>query len=145
VAPGDQLTHKFPLKEFKEAGYHLRVYGPNRFYREYKGDAQDPAIKITCDYEQEDRDPSQLTGNLKINFNNSTGKNVKVRIADQAYGMGTVELIVEPGKQSTVIDLSKNYNLYDLTVTLDGHKAFAQHFAGRVETGKDGKTDPQMG
>lgn len=145
VAPGDKLVHSFPLSEFKDPGYHLRVYGPNGFYREYKGDNQDPALEIACDYEQEDRIPSRLTGNLMIKFDNKTGKNQKIQITDQAYGKAPVELIVEPGKQSTVLDLSNSHNWYDLKVTMDGYSAFAQHFAGRVETGKDGKTDPQMG
>lgn len=145
VDPGDHLDDSFSLENFKEPGYHLRVYGPNGFYREFKGNEQDPDIEIFCDYEQGDKDPSQLTGNLEIKFNNKTGKNQKVIIADQAYGTPSVELSVEPGKQNTVVDLSDSHLWYDLMVRIGGNNDFSRHYAGRVDNGKDGKTDPQMG
>lgn len=144
VAAGDRLEDSFPLDHFKEKGYHLRVYGPNGFYREYMGDHQDPDLEISCDYEQNNRYPSKLTGNLEIRFHNRTGKNQLVKITDRAYGQSPLELVVEKGKQRVVVDLSKSHNWYDVLVTLETNADFSRHFAGRVETGKDGKTDPQM-
>ncbi len=145
VAAGDQLEEVFPINHFRNPEYHFRVYGPNGFYREFKGNQKDPALDIKYTCEQEEHHPSKLTGNLEIRFNNQSGKNLNLHIQDMAYGEPPVQLIIEPGKQSTVIGLSKSHHWYDCKITVEGYDQFSQHIAGRVETGKHGKTDPQMG
>jgi phospholipase C len=45
--------------------------------------------------------------------------------------------------QSILWDVSRSGNWYDLTVTAD--RGFVRRFAGRLETGKDGVSDPAMG
>ena len=49
------------------------------------------------------------------------------------------------GKTEITVDLSKNFNWYDFSVKINNHNDFEQRFAGRVETGVMGKTDPVMG
>src|SRR5690606_38354497 len=66
IAAGDRFEESFSLGHFKAPGYHLRVYAPNGFYREFKGDRQDPPLVIGYQPEQHHLDPSQLTGNLEI-------------------------------------------------------------------------------
>src|SRR6185437_12507150 len=46
VTPGDLLADKWPIAAFKDAQYHLRVYGPNGFYREFTGNEKDPQVQI---------------------------------------------------------------------------------------------------
>src|SRR5699024_12287650 len=46
VAAGDRLEDSFQLSDFGDPGYHLRIYGPNGFYREFQGNEKDPEIKI---------------------------------------------------------------------------------------------------
>ena len=41
------------------------------------------------------------------------------------------------------MDLEKSHHWYDFTVKTE--KSFSQRFAGRVETGKQGISDPAMG
>lgn len=145
IAAGDRFEESFSLGHFKAPGYHLRVYAPNGFYREFKGDRQDPPLVIGYQPEQHHLDPSQLTGNLEITLHNRSGKNLTVLVEDLAYGQPTVHLTVEPGKQKTVIDLSNSHRWYDARIIVEDYDSFAQHVAGRVETGQAGKTDPQMG
>lgn len=145
VAPGDRLEDKYPLNHFKNSLYHFRIYGPNGFYREFKGDHDDPALKMEYNYEQEVDSPSKPTGNLEIRFHNQSGNNLNVQVMDMAYGQSPLHLIIEPGKQSTVIDLSESHHWYDCIISVEGYDRFSQHLAGRVETGQSGKTDPQMG
>ncbi len=38
VEPGDRIEDAWSLAEFKSGGYHLKVHGPNGFYREFAGD-----------------------------------------------------------------------------------------------------------
>lgn len=145
VAPGDRLEDSFPLDHFGDPGYHLRVYGPNGFYREFAGNDQDPDIEIRCDYESELRNPSKLTGNLQIHLHNKTGKNQTITFTDLAYGGDPIVLTAEPGKQSMVKDLSASHRWYDLEIKVKDFPDFRHHYAGRVENGEDGKTDPQLG
>ena len=145
IAPGDQLADTYPLKAFRTPGYHFRAYGPNGFYREFKGDTQDPKLLIECGYEQVSHDPVNLTGNLEFHFYNMSGKDLKAKIIDLAYGRPPVQLNIEPGKQATTVDLKGSHRWYDCVISVEGFARFSQHFAGRVETGQSGKTDPQMG
>ena len=44
-----------------------------------------------------------------------------------------------------IIDLNKSSGWYDFTVKITGHDIFERRYAGRVETGKPGISDPAMG
>src|SRR5258708_9769337 len=50
VESGDELSYSWPAKAFEHGRYHLRLHGPNCFYREFKGNKKDPALDIRCDY-----------------------------------------------------------------------------------------------
>ena len=47
VAAGDQLFDKTLLTEFENDNYDIRLYGPNGFYRSFKGNKNDPPILIS--------------------------------------------------------------------------------------------------
>jgi phospholipase C len=51
VKPAEHLDASWPLSEFENGIYHLRVYGPNGFYREFRGSENDPGIDIDCAYQ----------------------------------------------------------------------------------------------
>src|SRR5690606_16337320 len=46
VAAGHLLEDQWALDDFESGRYHLRVYAPNGFYREFKGNKNDPAIEL---------------------------------------------------------------------------------------------------
>jgi phospholipase C len=48
-------------------------------------------------------------------------------------------------KKEIVLDLSKSHNWYDTSIKVKGKDTFEKRFAGRVETGAPGKSDPFMG
>lgn len=144
VAAGDQLTASFPLRNFPNKDYHLRVYGPNGFFREFRGNHQDPPLKLTYMPETISSDPTKLTGNLELVLHNTSDSELIVRIEDRAYGLPPTQLTVEPGLQKSVLDLSQSHFWYDFILRVDGYDSYAQYAAGRVETGQSGKSDPQM-
>jgi len=45
AAAGEQAADQWPLDHFEHGQYHLRVYGPNGFYREFTGDENDPDLR----------------------------------------------------------------------------------------------------
>jgi phospholipase C len=43
------------------------------------------------------------------------------------------------------LKLSKQFGWYDFTIRVTGHDVFERRYAGRVETGRPGFSDPYMG
>lgn len=142
VAAGDALQDEWLLSDFNNQHYHLLVYAPNGFFREFAGNAKDPAMEIHCDYEK--KAGRDLTGNVLLQLRNKTGKPLTVEITDNAYKAPKQNKTFSSAA-SIVLDLQKNYGWYDFTVSVKGHEGFYKRFAGHVETGKESKTDPLMG
>ena len=67
-------------------------------------------------------------------------------VTDNAYGGGEVRRTMAAGSKDTVvIDCSKSFGWYDVTVRITGNDVFERRFAGHVETGKESFSDPLMG
>lgn len=142
VTPGDQLSDAWKLSDFEDERYHLRVYGPNGFYREFRGDASDPAIVISCGAEQKG---TKLSGNLLLTLRNEQHDDLVVDISDGAYGNAPVTRKVSKGKTERItVDLKKSHRWYDITVAVKSHGKFTQRFCGRIEDDSIGVTDPAM-
>lgn len=128
VRAGDTLSDAWPLQEFEGGHYHLCVYGPNGFFREFRGDVSDPVIDVLFD----DKGVLHLSG-----------AGTTVVITDHAYGKARVSKKV--GNSATAISLAGSHGWYDFSVAVNGHAGFEKRYAGRIETGKDSISDPYMG
>ncbi|QRQ99838.1 phosphocholine-specific phospholipase C [Dyadobacter sandarakinus] len=143
VAAGDELHDDWEINDFENKAYHLRVYGPNGFYREFTGDLTNPLLRISCSYEGR---RTGLTGNVVVGIENLDLRSHEVIIADNSYHSGVQnKKIAAGGKVSIVLDLAKNFNWYDFSVKVADRPAFEERFAGHVETGAVTKSDPLMG
>jgi phospholipase C len=146
VKAGDALTYNWPLNAFENNRYHLRVNGPNGYFREFMGSNNNPPVAITCGYEKNKLNSAKLSGNVMLTITNHDSKAHNIVINDNSYKAGsTTKTVAANSKVDVVIDLKKNYQWYDFNVKLSGHDAFGERFAGRVETGVATKTDPFMG
>ncbi len=57
----------------------------------------------------------------------------------------TIQRRVAGGDTETLyLDLRASHGWYDVRVTVDTDSAFERRFAGRVETGRDGVSDPAL-
>jgi len=149
VSAGDSLTDSWLLHEFENENYHLKVYGPNGFFREFIGNANDPLAVVLCTYH---RDPQKgISGNIELHLSNQDSHSrYTAEITDNAYKSPDRKIILAPMGQSgsdsvMVIDLSKSFGWYDFSVKIKGYSTFEKRYAGRVETGKAGYSDPAMG
>jgi phospholipase C len=146
VKAGDALTYSWPFSAFENNRYHLRVNGPNGFFREFMGNDDNPPVTIHCDYEKNKLNTAKLTGNIVLTIINNDSKAHNFVVNDNSYKTGSVNKAVAAySKVDVVLDMKKNYQWYDFSVKLNGHDAFGERFAGRVETGMATKTDPFMG
>lgn len=148
VKSSNQVGATWPLPEFENNIYHLRIYGPNGFFREFKGSADDPLINIGCEYETTKE--NKLTGNIELILSNQAKIPLRVEITDNAYKNPSVKRDLHPlagisGNLIVPIDLRKQFGWYDFTVKIVDSDLFEKRYAGRVETGEQGYSDPYMG
>jgi phospholipase C len=145
VRAGDTLTDSWPLGEFENNRYHLRVYGPNGFYRELKGDAGDPSVGISLEYDNVSDPQYSLTGNAALMFVNSHDRSHLIEVIDHAYGAHYPARSLAPGAQQHLnLSLAASQGWYDFSVRVQGYEGFEKRYAGRIETGRDSISDPQL-
>ena len=146
VSVGDTLTDGWNINAFEANRYHLRAYGPNGFYREFKGDKDDPSITIRGLYERSsNHNLQELTGNLSLSFDIADAKQLVVEITDSGYNTNTFKQKISSAQNVIAIKLEKSFGWYDFKIKIDGFPNFERHYAGRVETGRIGYTDPIIG
>jgi phospholipase C len=147
VTPGNALKDSWTLSDFENGQYHLRVYGPNGFFREFKGSANDPAIDINCNYERSSAGKLSFTGNVLVNSRPAGTGSFDISITDNAYKAAPLSdaINAQHTVSSLLLDGSKSHGWYDFTVRIKGATLFERRYAGRVETGKDSMSDPVMG
>ena len=142
VAGGETLRDRWP------GDYHLRIYGPNGFFREFSGGNPNPALIVSCRYQPQGS--GGLSGSVVLDLKNlNPTASTTLELLDHGYG-AQPQTIVLPKKgsrgaeRSLVLDLSTSDYWYDFSVRVAGSDSFAQRYAGRVETGRSGWSDPQL-
>ncbi|MFD0395386.1 phospholipase domain-containing protein [Streptomyces nogalater] len=79
-----------------------------------------------------------------MTFTNKGSGTARLKVTD-GYGAAPLTVTVRPGatvKQAVSLAASKRW--YDLTVTSDADPAFLRGFAGHVENGRPGVSDPAI-
>ncbi|GGX95892.1 phospholipase C, phosphocholine-specific [Streptomyces minutiscleroticus] len=119
-----------------EGSYDLTVHGPNGFLRVFKGPGRTAGPEVTARHKGDD---------IELTFTNKGSGTVGLRLAD-GYGGRPRTLKVRAG--ATVrhtVGLGASRRWYDLTVTSEADPAFLRRFAGHVENGRPGVSDPAIG
>lgn len=143
VHPDDRLTDSWSLGDFENGHYHVRVHGPNGFFREFRGSATDPALEISLETESE----QSKTASGAIRFINRGPRSLQVNFRDLSYGSATQEITVPAGGQSLSVPLNpaRSQGWYDLQFQVEAAPDFTRCYAGRIETGSESISDPHMG
>jgi phospholipase C len=140
VRPGDQVPYSWPVGSFEGGLYHLRLYGPNGFYRGCRGSLEDPAAEIVFLPEADG------SGNAVFEIRNAGPEPLEILIEDLAYGSAPVSSNIAPAEHVRIpINLQQSHRWYDLGVSLPGPNRHSRRYAGRIETGKAGPSDPAIG
>ncbi|HEY4155373.1 MAG TPA: phospholipase domain-containing protein, partial [Puia sp.] len=147
VMAGGSLPESWPLQSFENGLYHLRLYGPNGFFREYRGNEKDPDLLIRCEYDRSPLNHRKLSGKLLIMAKNTDNHHShQLEIRDHSYKTKPVSRQIAPGSTVKILlDQTKSFGWYDYALSVNGFDHFEKRYAGRVETGQDGFTDPFMG
>lgn len=136
VTEGEELVYSIPQTN---DDYHFKGYGPNGFFREFKGKfSHFPAIDVLVNH-------LAGSGNLHLVIQNPERKQLNVQVVDHSYQRE--QEIFEQKERSKEIrfDLSSSSGWYDYSVKVEGYPDFEQRFAGHVENGETSITDPLLG
>ncbi|MEQ0559664.1 phospholipase C, phosphocholine-specific [Amycolatopsis sp. NEAU-NG30] len=129
VGAGRSLAATLPAA----AGYDYTVHGPNGFVRQFRGGAAGPEVTVRRD---------GRSGNVSVALANGGKTTVRLTLTD-AYGRRSATRVLRPGARAVeVVDTRRSGNWYDVTVVSDEDPKFLRRFAGHVETGRPGTSDP---
>jgi phospholipase C len=147
VAAGDRLEDSWRIADFTSGRYHLAVYGPNGFFREFRGDKGDPLAMIELEPCRTPEARRPFDGDIELRlFNGHPQHSLAVEIRDCSYGARVIVRTLAPGEAAMCrVDSRRSFGWYDLEVRVAGYEHFAKRYAGRVETGVPSYTDPAMG
>ncbi|WP_433454114.1 phosphocholine-specific phospholipase C [Streptomyces sp. CA-142005] len=134
TAAGKSLTDTW--NSAYSGGVHdLAVHGPNGFLRVFKGKGKTAGPEATARHAGDD---------LELTFTNKGSGIVKLKVTN-GYGGAPATVTVRPGATvKHTVDLTASKRWYDVTVTSEADPAFLRGFAGHVENGRPGVSDPAI-
>jgi phospholipase C len=141
VEAGKLLSDTWDLVAGGRTTYDLSVYGPNGFFRAFKGSLTGDAatkVEVSSIY-----DPSGRELTLVV-VNHGTVPR-RVSITDVYSGRSLIRLVAAGAKFSDERSLRSTFGWYDLLVEVASDNGFARRLAGHVETGEDSSSDPAIG
>jgi len=146
VKAGDKLADNWAIDEFPEGRYDLEVHGPNGFYRRFQGEGVETPIEVTLDEPTISPSSRRAAGLVELELRNISDRPLAATVIDNAYDAPPIERRLAAGETVRVpIDLTASERWYDLSVFVDGAQLFERRYAGRVETGEWGTSDPALG
>ncbi|MEU6552275.1 phosphocholine-specific phospholipase C [Streptomyces sp. NPDC046915] len=120
---------------YSGGSHDLTVHGPNGFLRAFKGSGKTAGAEVTARH----------TGDgIQLTFTNQGSGAARLKLVN-GYGGRPRTVTVRPGAHVRLtVDLTASRRWYDLTVTSDTDPGFLRRFAGHVENGHSGVSDPAI-
>jgi phospholipase C len=138
VQPQAEVVDTWNFESAGAVAYDLSVYGPNGFFRAYKGQSGNVNLQSAVNYDL-------LHGGITLQSQNLGSESVELRVQN-LYDNETITQVV---KQGRVFDqfwsLEKFSGWYGLVISVESDPAFLQQFAGHLENGRSSTTDPHIG
>jgi phospholipase C len=117
--------------------FDLAVYGPNGYLVQQKGSggSSEPSVTLELDAAKH---------SLRLTLLNSAPLAVTVALSE-SYTKHSSSKTIAAGAQTVVtISLPAKSRWYDITATISGNAAYQRRFAGHLEDGTPGTSDPQQ-
>jgi phospholipase C len=123
---------------YSKGSYDLSVFGPNGFLVTFRGTAATVGPEVTV------RHDAGNGGQLVLTATNAATSACRLTVAN-AYGAQSSSFTVPAGgKVVRTVDVRGGKHWYDLKVTSATDSTFLRRFAGHVETGRPGVSDPAL-
>ncbi|MFI9722786.1 phosphocholine-specific phospholipase C [Streptomyces sp. NPDC052396] len=120
---------------YSKGDYDLTVHGPNGFLRSFKGSGQAHGPEVTARHTRH---------GIELTLTNPGTTACRLTVVN-GYGGKRETLKLRPGAHLVhTVDLRHTKRWYDLSVTSDHDSGFLRRFAGHVENGEPGVSDPAL-
>ena len=137
------VEYQWPLAKFENQEYNLRVYGPNGFYKEYRGDTNSFLMVETNYLISADKKEVLLEVTIK---NTHPSRSTTFQLDNMIYGQKFFNGKLKALEEKTMkIPAHSSFNWYDISISEIGDSRFFRKLAGHIATGLPSKTDPLMG
>lgn len=137
VREDEKLHYYWPISDFKDGLYHLEVYGPNGFYREFKGSAQQTAAIFVSKEPKYDHV-------LKLVMEHGKSPKEQFTKTDLRKVQQKFDVKFNSGNE-LLFDYGITNGWYDFEIRSNLDPNYYQRYAGHLESGKPSITDPMMG
>ncbi len=138
VQPHSEIVDSWNFENAGAVAYDLSVYGPNGFFRAYKGQSGNTAsvnLQSVVGYDL-------VRGGITLQLQNLGPESAELRVQN----LYDSETITQTVKQGSVFNqfwsLEKVSGWYSLVISVESDPIFLQQFAGHLETGEPSTTDP---
>ena len=140
VSAGDVLFDAWPLADFENGIYHLRVHGPNGLFREFRGSANDPQLAVSLE-------PGLTVNSAILRLTNRNSRQTLTVSADNlAYGNVERSVQLSPAMSKEItLEFGLSFGWHDFRIRVEGFPDFEQRYAGHIETDRESFSDPVMG
>ncbi|HEY2200618.1 MAG TPA: phospholipase domain-containing protein, partial [Solirubrobacteraceae bacterium] len=137
VEPGKKLTGTWSVG----SQYDLSVYGPNGFFRHFKGSvaAGSAVLEVHSELERHNQ------GSIELRIVNAGTHKATVVVTDAYTGDNDLRLLMPGQTFENETRAERFYGWYDLVVSVREDPTFESRLAGHIETGDDSFTDPALG
>ncbi|WP_409060755.1 phosphocholine-specific phospholipase C [Streptomyces sp. SYP-A7185] len=122
---------------YSKGAYDLSVFGPNGFLRVFQGPGKKAGPEVTARHDK-------TTGNLRLTLKNTGTADVNLSVANRYGGAAQTFKVKAGGSVEHTVDLRASKRWYDVTVKSDADATFLRRFAGHVENGQAGVSDPAL-
>ncbi|MFI9237306.1 phosphocholine-specific phospholipase C [Streptomyces sp. NPDC053079] len=123
---------------YSKGSYDLSVFGPNGFLRTFRGPGSAAGPEVTA------RHVAGGGGSLELIMTNAGASECRLTVTD-AYSGGSRTFTVRAGGRVVhTVDLRPSKRWYDLSVASGSDGTFLRRFAGHVENGEPGVSDPAI-
>jgi phospholipase C len=115
--------------------FDVSFHGPDGYFRRFAGDTSEPVLETRT---------RRLDGHLEVTLRNRTDHALHVHVAN-AYDHDRTVRVPKRSHTKVRVGLSRTHGWYDVLLTVKGQPHVVRALAGRVENGRPGTSDPQLG
>ncbi|MFG2226832.1 phosphocholine-specific phospholipase C [Streptomyces sp. NPDC048644] len=132
---GKQLSDTWNTAYSKD-GYDLTVHGPNGFLRTFRGPGKTAGPEVTARHD--------AAGAVELTLTNAGAADCVLTVAESYRGTSEQVTVPAAGRVTHRVALGDGARWYDLSVTGEGDGTYLRRFAGHVENGSPGVSDPAI-
>jgi phospholipase C len=140
VGHNAQLSDTYTLTAHNLTGYDLSVYGPNGFFRAFKGSitgTTNANLDVRTSYGEE-------SNSITLHGRNLGSKAVTINLINVYTGEVLSSDVAAGAEGSHTFHLNSTHGWYDFVIEVAQDPSFRYQLAGHVETGDESRSDPAL-